>query len=508
MKKTEIIETRNGKIQGYIGDGLQIFKGIPYTEPPIGHLRLNTPEPKNPWEGVLEALEYKPVSPQPPPITSYFPPPPQSEEKCLNLNVWTPGCDDKKRPVMFWIHGGSHIYGSGQILNGRTLSQRGDIVLVTINYRLGPLGYLFIPGAPSNIGQLDQIEALKWVRDNIGFFGGNPDDVTIFGESAGATSICALMAMPKAKGLFHKAVSQSSVTNPDAFDFSVRKATAEALFEELNLKTDDLEGYRKLSVKNIIDALIKAQAKVLTSGNQLDFKPWVDGETLPEHPTKAIEKGFAKDIELLIGTNLEEWRFWRAFEPNFEDHPPDRIKKRIINLLTSIGEEENKLPLIIDTYKKSREDINHPINIHEVYEAYLTDSIFRISSIKFAEAQRKNQNNTFMYLFNWKTPFDNGRYGAMHAMEIAFVFGSFWEDFLFTFIKKTPETKVLSEKMMDAWLSFVKIGDPNHPNIPKWPSYDEKKRSTMVFDNKIEVWDDPLSKEREMWNNLNIWRKF
>jgi len=159
MKKTEIINTKTGKIQGYIGDGIQIFKGIPYAEPPIGNLRLNAPEPKKPWEGVLEALDYKPISPQPPPYTEYLPPPPQSEEECLNLNIWTPGCDDKKRSVMFWIHGGSHIFGSGRLLNGRVLPGKGDIVLVSINYRLGPLGYLYIPGAPSNLGQLDQILA-------------------------------------------------------------------------------------------------------------------------------------------------------------------------------------------------------------------------------------------------------------------------------------------------------------------------------------------------------------
>jgi para-nitrobenzyl esterase len=254
--------------------------------------------------------------------------------------------------------------------------------------------------------------------------------------------------------------------------------------------------------------LITATEKSFLNRKPLDFKPWIDGEDLPQHPTKAIEEGYAKDIELLIGTNLEEWRFWRAFEPNFEDLPSAQIEKRIINLLTAIGEEESKLPSIIDTYKKSREEINLPIKIHEVYEAFMTDSIFRISSIKFAEAQRKNQENTYMYLFNWKTPFDNGRYGAMHAIEIAFVFGAFWEDFLFTFVKKTPETEALSEKVMEAWLSFVKTGNPNHPKIPEWSSYDEKKRSTMVFDNNIEVWDDPLHKEREMWNKMKQWEQF
>jgi len=508
LKKTEIINTVTGKIRGYIGDGIQIFKGIPYAEPPIGDLRLNRPELKKQWAGVLEALEYKPIAPQPPPFTTYFPPQPQSEADCLNLNIWTPGCDNKKRPVMFWIHGGSHIYGSGRLLNGRALPRKGDIVLVSINYRLGPLGYLYIPGAPSNVGQLDQIKALTWVRDNIELFGGDSNNITIFGESAGATSICALMAMPQAKDLFHKAVSQSGAVQPHAFELSGREATAEQILKELDLQFNDLDGFRSLPVDKIIKALIKAQQKALLNRVQLEFRPYIDDESLPQHPIKAIEEGYAKDIELIVGTNLEEWRFWRAFEPNFEKIGSSQLEKRIINLLKAVGEDEDKLESIIETYKKSREKINPSINLHEVYEAFMTDSLFRIPSIKFAEAQSRYQKNTYMYLFNWKTPFEKGRYGAMHALEISFVFGAFLDDYLFTFPKRTGETEVLSDRMMDAWISFAKTGNPNHANIPNWATYDPEKRSTMIFDSKIEIWNNPLHKEREMWNDMKPWSHF
>jgi len=508
LKKTEIIDTKTGKLQGYIEGGVHIFKGIPYAEPPIGELRLNAPKSKRPWNDVLKASDYKPVAPQPPPITDYFPPPPQKEADCLNLNIWTPRCDNMKRPVLFWIHGGSHIYGSGRLLNGRNISRRGDIVLVSINYRLGPLGYLYIPGAPPNIGQLDQIAALTWVRDNIELFGGDSNNITIFGESAGATSVCALMTMPKAKGLFNRAISQSGAVQPYGFELSGRKTTAEMILKELNLSNDDLDEYRKLPTEKIINALIKAQEKAFFSQKELEFRPYIDNENLPQHPIKAIQEGYAKDIELIVGTNLEEWRFWRAFEPKFEERDPTEIKKRLNNLISSTGEDEKKTEDIINIYKKSREDNSLSINIHEIYEAYMTDWIFRIPSIKFAEAQGKHQKNTYMYLFNWKTPFDNGKYGAMHALEISFVFGAFWEDYLFTFPKKTDETEALSEKMMNAWVSFAKTGNPNHTGIPIWPSYDIEKRNTIIFDKNIELWDDPLSKEREMWYEMKQWSQF
>ena len=240
----------------------------------------------------------------------------------------------------------------------------------------------------------------------------------------------------------------------------------------------------------------------------MEFRPYIDYESLPQHPIKAIQEGYAKDIELIVGTNLEEWRFWRAFELKFEERDPSQIKKRINNLMSSQGEDEMKLEDIINIYKKSREEWSLPINIHEIYKAYMTDSIFRIPSIKFAEAQSKHQKNTYMYLFKWKTPFENGRYGSMHALEIAFVFGGFWEDYLFTFPKKTAETEALSDKMMNAWISFAKMGNPNHGGIPEWPSYNIQKRKTIVFDNKTEIWDDPLGKERKMWNQMKQWSQF
>ena len=502
------IEINNGKIRGYEGDDVKIFKGIPYAEPPIGELRLNTPKPKEPWNGMLDASEYRPIVPQPLPVTDFFPPPPQSEEECLNLNIWTPGCDNMKRPVLFWIHGGSHIYGSGRLLNGRSISRTGDIVLVSINYRLGPLGYLYIPGAPTNIGQLDQILALEWVRDNIESFGGDPSNVTIFGESAGATSVCTLMVMPKAKGLFDRAISESSAVQPYAFEVSGRKSTAEMILKELNLSNDDFSGYRKLPVEDIIKAFMKAQEKALLDRKALEFRPFIDNDTLPQHPIKAIQDGYAKNIELIVGTNLEEWRFWRVFEPKFEEYGESRIRKRITNSMKLNGEDETKLDEMITLYKNSRKENGVDMDIYDIHDAYMSDLIFRAPSIKFAEAQSKHQKNTYMYMFNWKSPFQGGRYGAMHAMEIAFVFGGFWEDDLWTFPKKTDETEVLSRNMMNYWVSFARNGNPKFNNALEWPTYNTEDRKTIIFDKDIEIVEDPLKLERELWYGMNTWSRF
>lgn len=503
-----VVETNTGKVKGYELDNIKIFKGIPYAEPPIGELRLNPPKPKNPWEDVLDATEYKPIAPQPPQILNFFPAPPQSEEECLNLNIWTPGCDDMKRPVLFWIHGGAHITGSGILMNGRNISLRGDIVLVSINYRLGPLGYFYLPGAPTNIGQLDQITALEWVHNNIEHFGGNPDNITIFGESAGGASVCTLLAMPKAKGLFHRAISQSGNVSANGFEFSDRNSTIEMIMQELNLSHDDLDGYRKLPIEKLMEGFVTAQQKAFLNQQQLRIYPVIDNESLPQHPIEAIHKGYAKDIELIIGSNLEEWKFWRAFEPKFEEVEESKIEGRILNLMRAAGEDEKKLEELIKIYKKSREEFGLPINIHETYEAYMTDSIFRIPAMKIAEAQSKHQKNTYMYLFKWKTPYNNGRFGAMHALEIPFVFGSFWEDYLWIFPKKTAETETLSNNMMDYWVSFARTGTPNTNRALAWPSYDKMSRKTIIFDKKIEIIEDPLKPEREMWDNMNQWSQF
>ena len=236
MDSKNIVETKSGRIQGLSEKGLKIFKGIPYAEPPVEELRFRPSIPKKSWSKVLDCTKFGPIAPQR--VDTFIGPDSdweQSETDCLTLNVWTPGTDNRRRPVLFWIHGGGLSFGSGAWDDGSALARRGDVVVVTINYRVGIFGYLFVKNEIANLGQLDQITALKWVRDNIEAFGGDPGNVTIFGESAGGVAVCALMAMPGAKGLFHRVISQSGVCHPLSHHPPSEKNT-EIILSELGLK--------------------------------------------------------------------------------------------------------------------------------------------------------------------------------------------------------------------------------------------------------------------------------
>ncbi|MFX1312415.1 MAG: carboxylesterase/lipase family protein, partial [Promethearchaeota archaeon] len=337
MKRTEIIETKTGKLQGYIDRGLSIFKGIPYAEPPIGELRLNNPILKKPWDGIFEALKFGPEVPQPIGPDTPLPRPIQNEEECLTLNIWTPATDGEKRPVMMWIHGGAFIYGSNSraLYNGFNLSKRGNIVVVSINYRLGPFANLALPGAKANVGMLDQITALEWIRVNIDYFGGDPNNVTIFGESAGGVSVCTLMAMPKAKGLFKRAIAESNGPHPLGYRKSILEQSTEILLDELNFKSNELEEFQKIPWEDILKATERFNRRVASEGIRLisGFAPFVDGDTIPTHPLKAIQDGYAKDIELIIGCNFEEAKFNHLNYRDFKETKPENLSNRMLRLL-------------------------------------------------------------------------------------------------------------------------------------------------------------------------------
>jgi para-nitrobenzyl esterase len=502
MKKTRIIEISSGKLQGYIDGGIEIYKGIPYAEPPTGELRFNTPKSKKSWSGLLDATKFGPVAPQPPSPFTPQPPPPQSEEKCLTLNVWTPSADDKKRPVMFWIHGGSYKTGSADNYSGIPLAKRGDVVVVVINYRLGPLGFLYLPDAPNftpNVGLLDQIQALKWVKENISRFGGDPQNVTLFGESAGAGAICCLLGVPSAKGLFSRVIPQSGSTSPLGYQTGRAIATAQRLTSLLGIEKNDIESLRKIPAEEIIKAQTKMDQQVLEGGTAfaLGYSPLVDGEILPQHPLKAVLEGETKDIELLHGTNRDEMRLWELWYPSINSS--EELFNRMNIMMKPMGQTEDKVHEIINVYSEGR---NNPT---EIYSAIVTDSFFRVPSIRLAEMQSKNQPDTYMYMFTYPSPIRNGSLGSVHAIEIPFVFGTLDMpralDNFKLFPESNKETESLSEKMMDSWISFARNGNPNHGEIPNWNQY-SRNRATMMFGKEIEVANDPYSKERAIWDNI------
>ena len=507
MKKTEIIETKTGNLQGSIERDIYVFKGIPYAEPPIDELRLNVPLAKKPWSGVMEALKFGPEALQPYNINTPRPYPEQSEEDCLTLNIWTPGIDNKKRAVLFWIHGGSFMYGSGTrvIYYGTNMAKKGAVVVVTINYRLGPFANLDFSDAHPNVAMLDQITALEWVNQNIETFGGDPNNITIFGESAGAAAVCTLMAMPRAKGLFQRAIPQSGAAHPLGYTQTSIKQTTEFLLDELNLQSDDLEKFRKIPAVDIIKAIYRLEQRNFSQGIRLRFGPYVDGETLPHHPLEAINEGYAKDVDLIIGSNFEESKFWHMFFSDFKETKAEDLPRRMKRVLKMTGENEEDLDKVIATYQNSRKENGLPSTPQDILDAYNTDNMFRIPAVRFADAQSKHQKNTYMYLFSWGLP---NIYGAMHGLEIGFVFNRFFNVDVPTLPKKTGETERLSENMMNSWISFAKNGNPNHTGIPKWLGYETQERNTIVFDKTIKIWKDPLSREREMWNKMNLLSRF
>ena len=493
MDKTDVIDTTSGKMQGYRDDNLVIFKGIPYAEPPIDELRFSPPVAKKRWDGVLEAIKYGPCAYQGHTQLEEFTGKLQPEsEDCLNLNIWTPNTDNKKRPVMFWIHGGAFIMGGGidPMYDGSALVRRGDVVVVTINYRLGALGYSYIPDVTVNAGHFDQILALKWVHDNIELFGGDPNNVTIFGESAGGYSVVALAAMPAAKGLFHRIIAQSA----PAIDPKVTKKPTKKVMRMVG--AGDIKAFRKISPEKIIAKQNEFMSE--DTLNLLAFRPLIEGETLPIHPLEAFRNGACKDIEFMIGTNLDEAKLFTALSPEISNLDSVDGDMLLMGFLGRLGIDNTKSKAMIATYKRAREG-KYSTEPKEIMNALLTDNIFRISTIQLLEAQSKHQANTYNYMFTVPSPAFDGKLGACHALELPFVFNTFDTPGFQDFIGKGPESEAISYKMMDAWIAFARTGNPNHDNIPKWPAYDVDKRSTMLINKEFSVAEKFLDEERAAW---------
>ncbi|MHA2051486.1 MAG: carboxylesterase/lipase family protein [Promethearchaeota archaeon] len=498
MEDNVIVETSHGKVSGYSRRGVIKFKGIPYAASPVGDLRFKPPAPVNPWNDVLEAKNFGPICPQPPPQieSRYVRNLPQDEADCLTLNIWTKGIDNKKRPVMVWIHGGGFTGGSGAGSDGARLVLRGDVVVVSFNYRLGPLGFLYMPNVPdtaTNVGMLDMIAALKWVKENIDKFGGDPENVTIFGCSAGGFAVTTLLAMPAAKGLFHRAIPQSGAAHKYSYDPKTGLENYEDLIKKLGIKKGDIQALRQVPFEKLIEHMNRPPWRVR---GVVTWGPVVDSDTLPDHPYNAIKNGSAKDIELLTGSTLDEFKLWMSIAPEPIEFSEEKLPGKVKRIMKFVDQDEIKTAQIIEIYKQRRKIPR------DILDAIRTDYEFRIPAIRLAEAQSKHQPNTYMYLFSWKSPYKKGKFGAMHGLEVCFVFNTLWDRDIPMIARKTEETQELSEKIMDTWISFARIGNPNHENIPELPPYDLEKRSTIFFDKEVTIQQDPYGNERIAWDGL------
>jgi para-nitrobenzyl esterase len=498
-----IVTLSLGQIEGSHQEGVFTFKGVPFAAPPVGERRWLPPQPIEPWQGVLQANQFGTVAPQNPLPEGPIPkgePEPQSED-CLYLNIWSPGLAKERRPVMVWIHGGAFTIGSGSspMFEGRVLVQRHDVVIVTVNYRLNLLGFLNLKEATGgripatgNEGLLDQVAALKWVQEHIAAYGGDPDNVTIMGESAGSMSIACLLTMPAAKALYHKAILESGVGTTTT---SLEKAVEVArLFLKLTgISGDDVDALRALTVEQLLAAEIDLRKRMASPWEPMRItvtEPVVDGEVLAQMPTYAIAEGVAKDIPMIIGTNLEEWKLFLIGEPHPEKIDRAQIVERVSHFIPSKYTDE-----IVERYHQARSQRGDDISPLEILSAVNTDLMFRIPALQMVEAQQKHNPAVFNYLFTYKSPVFGGVLGACHALEMGFVFGTHDDQFC----GAGPEADKLSETLQDAWTSFARTGNPSCAALGDWAVYGDD-RMTMILDTQCDLQSAPYEEERRAWD--------
>ncbi len=491
------INTNSGKVKGFLENEVKVFKSIPYAEPPVGGLRFRPPVAIKSWDGTYEAIEYKLCAYQGyTQLEEWFGKLQPESEDCLNLSIWSPESDGEKLPVMCWFHGGAFIMGGGvdPLYTGISLAKRGKVVVVTVNYRLGALGFLYIPGETANVGLLDQIAALEWIKRNIEYFNGDPNNITIFGESAGAYSVMTLPTVPKAKGLINRVIAESF----PFFDPETSEKSTKGLMRMLKVR-GDLDAFRKIPPEKIIEAQNSYMEKDPT--NILAFRPMIDGDVIPKHPLKAYENGECSDIDLMIGTNFHEAKLFTALEPNLKKMIETGGETALINYLGTLKIGSGKAKEIVETYKSARAG-TLPTDDQEIFDAMLTDIMFRVPTIRFLEAQSKHNKNTYNYIFTYESPLSGGILRSSHAVELPFVFNTLDLEGMGDFVGKGPIEQELSERIMDAWTSFAHKGNPNHDNLPEWLPYDVDQRITMFLGKECKIVNAALDKERQAWDGL------
>ena len=495
-----VVETSSGKLRGREQDGVVSFKGIPFARPPVGALRWLPPESPEPWTGERDATAFGASAMQRAlpgglgdliGIPSVTP-----SEDCLTLNVWTPELRAASggRPVMVWIHGGGNIVGSGSQprVNGEHLARRGDVVVVTIHYRLGSFGFLHAPelGASGNEALLDQVAALRWVRREIGAFGGDPSCVTVFGQSAGGFDIAQLMALRAAAGCFDRAVPMSGSL------VALRpRELAAAATERFVERFGGLEKLRAVPAEEILAYQLELTGDRV--GTSLRFGPVLDGEVIREDAAVGIGAGrHTRGMPLMIGHTRDEFALFTAHDPSVAELDDAGLVERGRGLFGPSTERA------VEVYRKAREARGESTAPPGVWNAMMTDAMFRIPAIRTAELHTQHTPQTWMYRFDYESPALEGRLGACHSLDIPFIWGTTGVEKMVPFCGKGPAVESLSERMMATYLAFARNGDPANATLPEWPRYDAERRATLRLGPEAEVEDAPQDEERRFWSAL------
>lgn len=490
-----------------------MFRGLPYAAPPLGARRFRPPQPPAAWAGVRPATEFGPAASQNPPMARFLSllggmSAAHQSEDCLYLNIWTPDTPGTRRPVMVWIHGGGFAIGTGatRLYAGGRMARRGDVVVVTLNYRLGALGYLNLHAMDdrleANFGLRDQIAALEWVRDNIEQFGGDPENVTVFGESAGGMSVGTLLGTPAASGLFHRAIAQSGAAS-NVTTAAVAATVAERLLRHLGEPRVDVEALRRRSVGEILAAQMQVALEGSLEIGILPWQPSLDSDLLPAMPLEAIAAGSARSVPLIVGSNRDEWRVFMLADAKGRRLDDAGLRRRLERSLAAMTDPASAGDLIDSALALYGGNgggvVRRP---SDGWVAFQGDRVFHRPAQQLAATHGAAGAPAYAYLFTWSLPLVGSWLGAFHGIEIPFVFGTVRDGMLGRALALQPSARQLSDAMQNAWIAFAHSGEPSTPELPEWHPFDPQRRPVMHFGSRVTLETGCFDDRLPFWERL------